>query len=127
MRQEIWIPLLMPSNNKLLRMHRQTYKRLLWSVMWGIKASCDVPEGRPINRRRVTIIAHVKKRLDDDNFQGGLKPLLDALQNLNFIRTDHPRWIDKEARQTLIRKGSGEDPWTEVIIEPAGKEKADAD
>ena len=129
MRQEISIPFLMPSTNELLRKYRhfQAYKKFLWTVMWAVKASCDIPEGRPINRRKVTIVAHVKKRLDDDNFQGGLKPLFDALQRLNHIRTDHPRWIDKNARQRLIRKGSGEEPWTDVTIEPAGKEKPNGD
>lgn len=130
MRQEISIPFLMPSNNEIMRMYSRrggfgTYKKLLWTTMWAIKASCDIPAGRPINRRKVTIVAHVRKRLDDDNFQGGLKPLFDALQRLNLIRTDHPRWIDKDARQRLIRdwKKSGEEPWVEIAIEPAGKEK----
>jgi len=127
MKTEISIPFLMPTNNALIRMHFQSYRRLLWDVMWAVKACADTPEGRPLGRRKVTIVTHVRKRLDDDNFQGGLKPLFDALQRLNHIRTDHPRWIDKDARQRLIRKGSGEEPWTDVTIESAGKEKLDAD
>jgi len=128
MRQEIWIPFLMPSNNELRRKYRNhhAYRRFLWGVMWAIKASCDIPEGRPINRRRVTIVAHVKKRLDGDNFDGGLKPLWDALQRLNFIRTDHDRWIDRRTSQRIIRPAGSDEPWTEVVIEPAGKEVADA-
>ena len=126
---EISIPFLLPSTNELLRKyrHHQAYRRLLWTGMWAIKASYDIPEGRPMKRRKVTVVAHVRKRLDDDNFQGGLKPLFDALQKLNLIRTDHPRWIDKDTRQKLIREKGAGDPWTDVTIEPAGKEAADVD
>ncbi len=54
--------------------------------------------------------------LDDDNFRGGLKPVLDALKAIRLIDDDNPGAIDVEAIQTL-KTGAGR--WTLITLTDA--------
>lgn len=54
--------------------------------------------------------------LDDDNFRGGLKPVLDVLKAIRLIDDDKPGAIDVEAVQTL-KDGAGR--WTLITLSDA--------
>lgn len=108
---------LTPSNNKLLRMHYRKRKRLKESYMWELLAvmnenniTSDVVAG---DRRRLTIISYRKKLLDQDNFIGGLKLLIDSLVDVHLLYDDSLEYLDlQEPGQRIDLKN----PRTEVYI-----------
>ena len=53
-------------------------------------------------RRRVTIISYRKQLCDPDNFYGGLKLLIDSLQEMDLICDDSPKYMELVALQTEI-------------------------
>jgi hypothetical protein len=100
------IPRLTPSNNKLIRMHYMELYNLNKTWLWEItyasaEAGLNIPIATPKEKRTVNIISYRKRRLDPDNFEGGLKPLIDALKKRNLIYDDHEKYIDLKAYQAI--------------------------
>lgn len=62
----------------------------------------------------------IRKR-DTDNVQSAAKYILDALQNLEIIKNDSPKYVD----QINHRIYRGTDDFVEVYFYEAGKEKCD--
>jgi len=124
-RIEIVIPEATPSLNEILRwkangQHRE-YTALRDGYCLWIRAAMNKAG---IFSERVTTDCRVKVAierhcagggLDDDNFRGGCKPLLDALRLEGAIRDDSPKWLT--ATYTACKAKRGE-AFTRVTIEP---------
>jgi len=116
---QISIPVVTPSNNEIRGMHHRAYKRLKQNLAAHILGKL-LDQGWEINelkipqKRKVEIISYRKRRFDFDNHVGGLKPLLDALQDVGLIWDDGEKWIDLKTRQET----DGENPRTEIYVEP---------
>ena len=52
----------------------------------------------------VVIERYGRRMLDDDNFRGGLKVVIDALKDVGLILDDSPKHITTKATQTLTHK-----------------------
>ena len=63
--------------------------------------------------KKVKIISYRKRKCDKDNFEGGLKLLIDALKYIGLIFDDSPKWLKLEAQQQIDRNF----PRTEIFIE----------
>lgn len=74
-------------------------------------------EERPVSpppcRGRITVFWGKGRRFfDDDNLAGGLKPLIDAMRDIELIRNDTPRWFRLAAEQKRDR----ENPRVEIEL-----------
>ena len=112
---KIILPLLTKSLNEYLGMHYIQRWKLKICYQWEITAmgGNDLKfKADWMEKRKVTIISHRKRLLDMDNFIGGAKALIDALEDLELIFLDSPKYLKSEYIQY---KGSPER--TEIIIE----------
>jgi len=111
------IPRITPSLNKLLAMHWTERHKLLRTWNWEVKAAMretykEIRFDHP--KRRVKIISYRKKICDEDNFIGGLKPLIDALILNHLLVDDSDKFLVLEPKPKQER-----DPKnlrTEIII-----------
>jgi len=46
------------------------------------------------NRMRVEITVHIKNTFDEDNLVAAMKPVLDGLKKLGYIRDDSPEFLE---------------------------------
>lgn len=99
---KITIPMVPPSPNELRRKYRNpfAYKRLreAWenSIAYGVdngreKQFLEV-QGR--GRVRVKITVFNSRMYDQDNLTGSIKPILDALKNIHFLKDDNAEWLE---------------------------------
>lgn len=58
------------------------------------------------------IVSYRTRLLDTENLYGGAKPIRDALEDLNWIYLDSPKWSVLKATQRLCKK---DDERTEVL------------
>ncbi len=74
-----------------------------------------------VSRRRVTITRETPSARsfikDDDNLRFSVKPLLDALKRIGYIRNDSRKWLDLPTPAQKVSADSQH--WTEIIIEGA--------
>lgn len=115
MRIKIILPLVTPSLNELLRIHFRKRKRLKQDYEWQLIASGANDSQYKVNgikKRRVEIRSFRSRLLDQDNFIGGLKPLLDSLVEMDLLLDDGPEYLSLKAEQENSR-----DQRTEIIIE----------
>ena len=57
-----------------------------------------------MKKRRVEVKAFRSKLLDQDNFYGGLKILLDALVELDLLHDDGPEFLELKAEQIKVNR-----------------------
>ena len=99
------LPLITPSNNKLLRTHWAVRRKLKVYYMDEIVTAMidggftDYAEGK----RTCEVTSHRKRLLDPDNLTGGIKMLLDALVELKLLKDDSPKWCDLKVGQKKAR------------------------
>ena len=55
-------------------------------------------------KRKVIYTGYRSKRLDGDNFSGGLKYLQDVLTDMRLIHDDSPKWLEVEYYQKIDSK-----------------------
>jgi len=60
---------------------------------------------QPNGKVRAHIVRESKRLLDDDNFRGGLKPILDSLRDHRLIVDDDAEHLSLTAEQRRIGKG----------------------
>jgi hypothetical protein len=117
MRLTVNLPVTTPSLNKLLRAHYRERKRMKKGFEWEflVAGACE-PQYKinGMKKRRVEIRAFWSRLLDQDNFIGGLKPLLDGLIELELLHDDSPEYLELKAEQI---KASKVDQRLEIIIE----------
>lgn len=112
-----------PSPNVLRRKYRSpyTYKKLRKSWEWSLLGAVG-PHHRELLRRQaaeckvqVQVTIHHSRLYDQDNAIGSLKPVLDALKNVGYLRDDNAEWLDllpvvqvkssRKAQKTIIKIG----------------------
>ena len=75
-----------------------------------------LPWPRPPKARvQVHVVRYAPRAYDDDNFRGGLKPVLDGLKALELIDDDGPTNIDVAAEQTRSPYRVP-NTWTEITL-----------
>lgn len=117
---KIEIKTLTPSNNKLIRMHFRNYKKFKDRLAWELFAELvdhddQIPKAtNPEDYRKVKLNSYRVSLLDEDNFNGGLKPLIDCMKELKVIYDDSPKYFSYEAEQVKVSKKS--DQKTEIIF-----------
>jgi hypothetical protein len=117
MRLEVSLPVTTPSLNTLFRTHWNKRKQLKQSFKWELLIAGACESQYKINgakKRRVAIKAFRSRLLDQDNFIGGLKPLLDGLIELELLHDDGPDYLELRAEQLKTGKA---DQRLEIIIE----------
>lgn len=96
----IEIPQPTPSLNYLRKLHFCEYKRLRDQFTTIFRTSAtEETRCKPNQLRRITISRFAPRRLDHDNFVGGCKPLVDALNLAGLIWNDDPNSVDIDYRQ----------------------------
>jgi len=111
---KIILPLLTPSLNAYLKMHYIQRWKLGQSYQWELVAVGANEKEFKVKwreKRKVTIISYRKRLLDEDNFIGGAKALIDALEEIELIFLDNPIYLKSKYKQV---KSSREE--TEIII-----------
>ena len=115
---KIFLPIVTMSNNELIRMHFRTRTKMKEAYQWeliavganNLKYKVELGE-----RRRITIISYRKQLCDPDNFMGGLKILIDSLQEMDLICDDSPKYLELIALQEVKKPYQ-----TEITIEGLG-------
>jgi hypothetical protein len=111
------LPVTTPSLNQLLRTHWSKRKQLKQGFKWEalVAGACESQyKVNGMKRRRILIRAFRARLLDQDNFIGGLKPLLDGLIELELLHDDGPEYLELRAEQLKAEKV---DQRLEIIIE----------
>jgi hypothetical protein len=112
------VPLVPPSGNELRRKYRTVFAyrdlRMAWEKALVICTGSAIETNRfrnqmltryPTGQLKVEITVHRAKILDADNCMAGIKPLLDALVRVDFVRDDSPEAIDVPLpKQVISRK-----------------------
>jgi hypothetical protein len=118
------------SGNKLAYGHwRGRMKdRDAWLML--VRSSHAAKYQKATDRRKVTITAFRKRRLDTDNLSGGIKHLRDCLTKCELIVDDSPKWADFIYDQHImsempahLRMTCGFRPLTIVDITPSTPEE----
>lgn len=107
------IPKISQSLNVWQRQHFMVRNRIKKAWVWEVKVTKlngKWPEAT--TKQKVVITSYRKRRLDQDNFIGGAKPLVDALTKNKLIFDDSPDWVDVEYRQEI----DGKNTRTEIEI-----------
>lgn len=95
---KLTIPVVLPSLNKLERMHWAVKKKLRKRFADEVHAawweSGDPVKVGPQKLRLSTTIYWKSRRLDEDNAMGSLKILIDAMRDVGLIYRDSPKWLE---------------------------------
>jgi len=105
------IPRLTPTNNVLLRTHWRERKRLVEEWFWELKMATqalEIPRPAFGESRRLALISRRCQLADEDNFRGGLKPLLDAMTAAELLFDDGPKFLRLQAAQVKVRRRAEE-------------------
>lgn len=104
------IPALTPSNNKLVkgRAHWTAYRKMREDWFYLVKLGSqdlDIPPAENMERRRVAVTSYRVSLLDEDNLEGGMKLLWDAMVDAGYLFDDGPKFLEKETPvQIRVRK-----------------------
>ncbi len=104
------------SLNVLLRMHWSRRRKYNEAWAWSIRAaiaSQGAVGDLPLERARVLIIQHRKRKLDRDNLVGSCKPILDGLKQANVIVDDD----EDHCRLSVCQSGGWEGTGIKTLIE----------
>lgn len=82
------------------RMHwapKGRWTKTIRTTAWALARSAKIP---PLERCSVTLIWYPpdRRRRDEDNLFGTLKPLADGLVDAGVVPDDTPRWMAKDCR-----------------------------
>jgi len=114
---KITLPIVTPSLNELLRMHwaektrlRKIYEAHLRGSIYGI--GMEIVPALKGKKRKAIITSYRPRRIDTDNYIGGLKILIDAMRDVCLIYDDGVKHFELTADQKTDR----EKPRTEIYI-----------
>lgn len=115
---------LLPTPNRLMRMHYRVRAKLLRDLAWQVRGSIlGALPAQPIARARVTVVRHGLQAPDADALAGCAKLLLDLLQpvskrhpcGLGIIANDSADVLTLDAR--FVRVKHRTDQHTSVVVE----------
>jgi len=112
---EIIIPRIVPTLNRLLRMHwsaRRSIQREWNDALWVERLQRQKLAIWPLSKAWVHVYRQGPKKLDIDNLHGAAKIVVDALKHAQIIQDDSPDHIELVVSQAL---GS---PQTIIRLEP---------
>ena len=118
MKISLTLPFITKSNNKLLRLHYRQRMKLKDQYSWEmfvILNQSEVPHKDMMaeGRRKANIVSYRQRLMDDDNFIGGLKLLIDCLVEFGLLKDDSKEWLELSAEQRI---DSGNNR-TEIVLE----------
>jgi hypothetical protein len=127
------IPIPTPSRNAFHHKHwrvehsaKLKWDKLIWAELARVcrnkKGAFVIPVAK--GRRNVCIQRHGKRKLDHDNFVGGLKGILDVLKKHQLIVDDNEEWMGLCTHQLSVAKG--QKPHTVISIADQWDPKASA-
>lgn len=113
---------LTPSLNKLVkgRTHWSEYRR--WQKDWFYRVKLatqdlEIPPPAAQEKRKIEITSYRVSLLDSDNLKGGMKLLLDALVNAQYLYDDGPKFLEfPDPGQVQVRKHSLEQTAVRLTI-----------
>lgn len=97
-----------PSGNKYQRAHWAVKKQLRHRFAWAFRMEMELCGCRPKPKEEIGKVAlgitvyRKGRRYDEDNFIGGLKPLIDGMRDAGYLRNDSPRWLVYDPRPVQI-------------------------
>jgi len=68
--------------------------------------------GKATGKRKITVISNRAQPCDDDNFRGGMKPIFDALQDVELLINDNPVYLEHGNHLQI----AGPEPYKTVFI-----------
>lgn len=106
MTYDFTIPLRVPTQNALLRMHFRKRHKLLNEIAWHVRAAAGPPPPAPFKRAHIVIERESTQEPDPDGLPASAKGLLDVLQpcskrhplGLGYIANDDSKSITLEVR-----------------------------
>lgn len=92
-----------PSNNKLVgkRWAKLNYQKKFMKCLSGY----ELLALKKKKKAKIKVIRYGSRLLDEDNFIGGLKPLLDTIVKLGLIVDDRPEWLELNYKQEKCKRG----------------------
>lgn len=110
------IPEASPSLNKYAFRHWRVQHgdKKRWGQMLAV-AALGARAPKAIGKRRLTVERHGRRKLDVDNFAGGLKPIIDGLKKLQLIVDDDDAHLELALKQERII--GAQRPHTVLILE----------
>lgn len=75
--------------------------------------------GKHRPKMKCRIVQRRKRLLDEDNFIGGLKPLIDGIKNNKYIVDDRPEFFTLEPKPIQEKAGKARE-LTIIELEPVG-------
>jgi Holliday junction resolvase RusA-like endonuclease len=117
------VPGVFPSLNVLLGWHWAKRGKHRKDIEWAIHhelawMEVDFIAGAKSVMAVDLTIYQPYRRLDQDNAEGSMKPVIDSLRSLGLIYRDSPKWLKKTITQEVDRKN----PRVEVSISEIGTE-----
>mgnify|MGYP000717891661 CR=1 FL=1 len=116
------IPALTPSLNKLVkgRTHWAVYRKMKEDWFYLVKLATqdlEIPPARDFELRRVEATSYRVSLLDQDNLEGGMKLLWDAMVDAGYLYDDGPRFKETgEITQVRVRKRRDEKTVVRVTV-----------
>lgn len=99
---KIILPIKTPSLNELYRMHWSARRKLNQKWDWLLIANCKGKNKR--HYKNLIILSKRKRLIDQDNFIGGTKGLLDTLKNSGWIKDDDLKSVTVTYQQEKSKK-----------------------
>lgn len=102
------IPEVLPGQNVLLRMHWAKRMRVRKRVAWYMKAALlEKGSGwkignKPLEKCRITVTRHCRRKLDADNSVSSVKALLDVLQPHSKTHPDGLGVIQNDSESCIV-------------------------
>jgi hypothetical protein len=107
-----------PSQNEIARWLQYEYYRILqmkgdcWNMLLLCNADDEKYMAKPGEKRIVHFYSYRSRKIDPGNLVGGMKYLVDSLQNMGLIWRDSEKYLEAKYYQYKDK----ENPRTEIII-----------
>ena len=117
------IPELTPSNNKLVkgRTHWTAYRKMKEDWFYLLKLATqdlEIPRALDFEKRKIEAASHRVSLLDEDNLEGGMKILWDAMVAAGYLFDDGPKFLERNRpTQVQVRKKRDEKTVVRLTIE----------
>jgi hypothetical protein len=108
---EVFVPKLVKSLNRFKGRHWSYYNRIKRSWLSALTLILGRGEHHNVFQNVKITAYHESTRnfLDDDNFRGGCKPVIDCLKDLGWVKDDSLKWVKvKYEQKTRGEEGTHE-------------------